>query len=52
MVLYMMRSLRLTTDVDLAPQALLKQKLGILPHQPPAGAKAVARIFERFAAGK
>lgn len=49
MVLYMLRSLRLTTDVDLAPTAILKQKLGFLPHTVPnGGAKAVTRIFQRF----
>ncbi|MCR5814299.1 MAG: 4Fe-4S dicluster domain-containing protein [Desulfovibrio sp.] len=48
MVLYMLRSLRLTTDVDLAPQALAKGKLGLLPHSHP-GKDAVGRIFTRFA---
>ena len=49
MVLYMLRSLRLTTDVDLAPGALSKGKLGFKPHVvPEGGAKAVARIFKRY----
>ena len=48
MVLYMLRSLRLTTDLDLAPQALAKAKLGLLPHTH-AGRAAVGRIFTRFA---
>ncbi|MBQ7738670.1 MAG: 4Fe-4S dicluster domain-containing protein [Desulfovibrionaceae bacterium] len=48
MVLFMLRSGRFWTDVDLAPKALLKRKLGLLPHQPPEGVKAVTRIFERF----
>ena len=48
MVLYMLRSLRLTTDVDLAPQALAKRKLGLLPHLTPGGSEAVGRIFERY----
>lgn len=49
MVLYMLRSMRLTTDVDLAPAALSKGKLGFKPHVvPDGGAKAVARIFQRF----
>ncbi len=49
MVLYMLRSLRLTTDVDLAPSALSKGKLGFKPHViPDDGAKAVARIFKRY----
>lgn len=48
MVLFMLHSGRFWTDVDLAPGALLKQKLGLMPHQPPDGGKAVTRIFERF----
>lgn len=49
MVLYMLRSLKLTTDVDLAPAALSKGKLGFKPHVvPDGGAKAVARIFKRY----
>ncbi len=49
MVLYMLRSLRLTTDVDLAPGALSKGKLGFKPHVvPDGGARAVARIFKRY----
>ncbi|MBQ9536701.1 MAG: 4Fe-4S dicluster domain-containing protein [Desulfovibrionaceae bacterium] len=52
MVLFMLRSGHLTTDVDLAPQALLKQKLSILPHKTPPNVKATARIFERFLKGK
>ena len=48
MALYMMRSLRVFTDVDLAPTAIAKGKLGLLPHIPPGGAKPVARIFQRY----
>lgn len=49
MVLYMIRSMRLYTDVDLAPMALLKQKLGFKPHVTPnGGAEAVGRIFKRY----
>ncbi len=49
MVLYMFRSLRLTTDVDLAPAALSRAKLGFKPHVlPEDGRKAVARIFKRY----
>ena len=49
MALYMMRSLRVLTDVDLAPDALSKQKLGLLPHiTPNGGAEAVGRIIQRF----
>ena len=47
MLLYMLRSGRLLTDVDLAPQALLKRKLGLLPHST-AGAEAVGRIIQRY----
>ena len=49
MVLYMLRSLRVFTDVDLAPQALAKQKLGFKPHSiPNGGAEAVGRIMTRY----
>lgn len=48
MVLYMMRSLKVFTDVDLAPEALKKRKLGFLPHTIPGGAQAVTRIFTRY----
>ena len=48
MVLYMMRSLRVLTDVDLAPDAVKKGKLGLLPHRIPGGADDVARIFQRY----
>ncbi len=49
MALYMLRSLRLYTDVDLAPAALSKSKLGFKPHVVPnGGAKAVGRIFKRY----
>ena len=47
MALYMMRSMRLTTDVDLAPTALRKGKLPFLPHMI-GGANAVKRILERY----
>lgn len=49
MALYMMRSMRLFTDLDLAPEALKKKKLGFKPHAiPDGGAAAVARIFKRY----
>lgn len=48
MVLYMLRSLRVTTDVDLAPGALAKGKLGFQPHTLPNGAEAISRIFTRY----
>ena len=47
MALYMLRSLRLTTDVDLAPTALARGKLPFLPHRI-GGAGAVGRIFARY----
>ncbi len=49
MVLYMLRSLRLYTDVDLAPGALAKGKLSLIPRKIPGGAGEVSRIFSRFA---
>jgi len=50
MVLYMMRSGRIFTDVDLAPVALIKRKLGILPHgiKEAGNAEAVGRIMKRY----
>ena len=48
MALYMMRSMRLFTDLDLAPEALKKKKLGFRPHVIPGGADAVARIMQRY----
>lgn len=47
MVLYMLRSGRLLTDVDLAPQALKARKLALLPHSH-SGAEAVGRILQRY----
>ncbi len=47
MVLYMLRSGRLWTDVDLAPMALSKNKLPFIPHGI-KGAQAVGRILERY----
>ena len=44
----MMRSMRVFTDVDLAPEALKKGKLGLKPHVLPKGAAPVSRIFERY----
>ena len=44
----MMRSLRVFTDVDLAPEALKKGKLGLKPHILPGGAGPVTRIFTRY----
>ncbi len=49
MALYMLRSLRLTTDLDLAPTALKRHKLPFLPHiAHHQGAQAACRIFERY----
>ncbi|MDO5484408.1 MAG: 4Fe-4S dicluster domain-containing protein [Desulfovibrionaceae bacterium] len=54
MALYMLRSMRIFTDLDLAPQALRKRKLGFIPHMipkqdvPEDGAKAVGRIMQRY----
>jgi heterodisulfide reductase subunit C len=49
MALYMMRSLRVFTDLDLAPEALKKRKLGFRPHIVSwGGARAVNRIFKRY----
>jgi heterodisulfide reductase subunit C len=49
MALYMMRSLRVFTDLDLAPEALKKQKLGFRPHTiANGGSGAVTRIFRRY----
>jgi heterodisulfide reductase subunit C len=50
MALYMLRSLRFWTDVDLAPKALMKQKLGLKPHVIPSkeSVEAVGRIFKRY----
>ena len=47
MVLYMLRSGRVFTDVDLAPQALWRGKLPLKPHAI-SGADAVGRIFRRY----
>lgn len=49
MALYMARTMRIFTDLDLAPAALTRQKLGLKPHiTPNGGAKAVARIMQRY----
>ena len=48
MALFMMRSMRVFTDVDLAPEALKKGKLDLKPHVLPKGAAPVSRIFERY----
>jgi heterodisulfide reductase subunit C len=49
MALYMLRSLRVFTDLDLAPEALKKQKLSFVPHGIPQGGRAaVSRIFKRY----
>ena len=51
MALYMLRSMRLNTDLDLAPEALKKHKLPFLPHiARDHGAGAVGRIMERYKA--
>lgn len=49
MAIYMLRSMRLTTDLDLAPAALKLHKLPFIPHvAPDHGAAAVGRIMERY----
>lgn len=49
MALYMLRSLRMGTDLDLAPMALKKNKLPFVPHIPSRQcAAAVGRIMERY----
>lgn len=45
MALFMMRSLRLNTDLDLAPSALKLHKLPFIPHMTTA---ATGRIIERY----
>jgi heterodisulfide reductase subunit C len=50
MAAYMTRSGRVFTDVDLAPQVLMRGKLPFKPH-PIQGREQVARIFERFRKG-
>lgn len=47
---YMIGTLRPFTDLDLAPTALRKQKLPLLPHAI-KGRKEVAAIFKRFREG-
>ena len=49
MALYMLRSLRLTTDVDLAPMALSKGKLSLMPNMESRDAAAACgRIMARY----
>ena len=49
MALYMFRSLRLTTDLDLAPAALKRHKLPFIPKcAPDEGAAAAGRILARY----
>lgn len=49
MALYMLRSLKLGTDVDLAPMALRKHKLSLVPSIPsPSAAAAAGRIMQRY----
>lgn len=51
MALYMLRSLKLGTDVDLAPTALAKHKLSLVPTlKSRQAAAATARIMERYKA--
>lgn len=51
MALYMLRSLRLTTDLDLAPAALRRHKLPFIPKPAPdGGAEAAGRILARYKA--
>ena len=47
MVMYMLRTGRMWTDVDLAPAMLTKNKLPFIPHTI-QGKKAISRIFARF----
>ena len=46
----MLRTGRFHTDMDLAPRALPKNKMSILPHRA-KGRKELADIFRRFAEG-
>lgn len=49
MGLYMLRSLRFFTDLDLAPEALKKRKLPFVPHiAGHEGAEAAGRILRRY----
>ena len=50
MVEYMFRTGRVFTDVDIAPAALLKNKMAFKPHKA-EGRAEVADIFRRFAEG-
>ncbi len=50
MVMYMLRTGRVFTDLDLAPKALPKGKMSILPHKA-EGQKEVADIIRRFKEG-
>ncbi|SHN67055.1 4Fe-4S dicluster domain-containing protein [Desulfovibrio litoralis] len=47
MALYMLRTGRLTTDIDLVPKILPKNKLAFLPHMI-QGRKEVEEIFKRY----
>lgn len=47
MAMYMARTGKIFTDVDLTPRILPKNKLSPIPH-PIAGKEQVAKIFERF----
>ncbi len=50
MAMYMLRTGRVFTDLDLAPKALPKGKMSILPHRA-EGRKEVADIIRRFREG-
>lgn len=50
MSLYMLRSLRMNTDLDLAMPALAHRKLPFVPHLSKEGASAVDRIISRYRA--
>lgn len=50
MLLYMLRTGRFWTDLDLAPKTLPKGKLPLMPHRI-AGRKEVSDIFRRFKEG-
>ena len=53
MALYVLRTGRFWTDMDLAPKVLPKGKMALMPHRASAaGRKEVADIFRRFQEGK
>lgn len=56
MALYMIRALKLTTDLDLAPAALQKSKLPFIPHFPSgkryAGASGIIERYRKRSRGE